>query len=126
MNFLTDQWNKYRRKKTRLGIIFDFVFTGILIAMLFPGSRRSIMSTFIRLSMFQPHETEEIIYIDQREYDWQLETIDGQKVNLNDFRGKTIFLNLWATWCPPCLAEMPSIQKLYDQYKDNVAFVMVT
>ena len=49
------------------------------------------MSTFIRLSMFQPHETEEIIYTDQREYDWQLETIDGQKVNLNDFRRITSY-----------------------------------
>ena len=46
---------------------------------------------------------------------------------MNQFKGKTIFLNLWATWCGPCRIEMPSIQKLYDKVDhDKIAFVMLS
>jgi thiol-disulfide isomerase/thioredoxin len=37
-----------------------------------------------------------------------------------------VFINFWATWCPPCIAEMPSIQNLYKDYKDKVEFLLVT
>ena len=49
----------------------------------------------------------------------------GNVVDLGDLKGKVIFLNFWATWCPPCRAEMPSINKLYKQFKDdkNVVFI---
>lgn len=43
----------------------------------------------------------------------------GNSHTLSDYQGKTIFLNFWATWCPPCRAEMPDIQKIYDSYKEN-------
>ena len=42
----------------------------------------------------------------------------GETHTLADYRGKTVFLNFWATWCPPCRAEMPDIQKLYEEYRD--------
>ena len=48
--------------------------------------------------------------------DFELEDQYGNIHRLEDYRGKTIFLNFWATWCPPCKAEMPDIQKLYETY----------
>jgi len=45
-------------------------------------------------------------------YDWTLYDLENQPVRFDKFKGKTIFLNVWATWCPPCIAEMPSIAKL--------------
>ena len=42
----------------------------------------------------------------------------GNTHKLSDYKGKTVFLNFWATWCPPCRAEMPDIQKLYEEYQD--------
>lgn len=45
--------------------------------------------------------------------------------NLADFYGEVIFVNYWATWCPPCRKEMPSIQSLYDKYGEKVKFVTV-
>ncbi|TDE09189.1 TlpA family protein disulfide reductase [Dyadobacter psychrotolerans] len=52
---------------------------------------------------------------------------DGKAVDLASLKGKVIFINFWATWCPPCIAEMPSINDLYTKFKDkeNVVFLMV-
>ena len=45
-------------------------------------------------------------------------TIEGQKISLHEMRGKVVLVNFWATWCPPCRAEMPAIEKVYRAYKD--------
>lgn len=50
---------------------------------------------------------------------FDLETPDGSRVRLADFRGKPLIVNFWATWCPPCRAEMPSIQRAWEQLKDE-------
>jgi len=47
--------------------------------------------------------------------DFTLTDLSGQEIKLSDYRGKTVFLNFWATWCPPCRQEMPSIQSLYQK-----------
>lgn len=51
---------------------------------------------------------------------------DGNTLSLADFKGKAIFMNMWATWCPPCIAEMPNINKLYKEMGHDVAFVMIS
>ncbi len=47
------------------------------------------------------------------------ETIDGKMVTLEDLKGKVILVNAWATWCPPCVLEMPGFQRVYEDYKDQ-------
>lgn len=55
-----------------------------------------------------------------------VQDVNGNGVNLNSFKGKKVFVNLWASWCPPCRAEMPSIEKLYQSVDSSkVAFVML-
>jgi thiol-disulfide isomerase/thioredoxin len=51
--------------------------------------------------------------------DFTLSTLEGEPVKLSDFKGKKVILNFWATWCPPCKAEMPHMQNFYEQQKDN-------
>ena len=51
--------------------------------------------------------------------DFTLPGLDGKMVRLADQRGKVVFLNIWATWCPPCVDEMPSMEKLHQQLKDE-------
>ena len=56
--------------------------------------------------------------------DFTLKDLDGNTVRLSDFRGKVVFLNFWATWCPPCRAEMPDIEKVHRKYKDQDVVVL--
>ena len=49
--------------------------------------------------------------------DFTLETLDGQTITLSDLRGKVVMVNLWASWCPPCRAEMPAIEQIYQANK---------
>jgi thiol-disulfide isomerase/thioredoxin len=51
--------------------------------------------------------------------DFTLNTPDGEAVTLSKLRGQVVLVNLWATWCPPCRAEMPAIEKIYNEYKDQ-------
>ena len=51
--------------------------------------------------------------------DFSLTTPEGKKISLKDFRGKIVLLNFWASWCVPCREEMPAMEKLYQEYKDN-------
>lgn len=51
--------------------------------------------------------------------DFKLKDLNGKDVSLNDFKGKNVLLNFWATWCPPCKAEMPDIEKLYQENKNS-------
>ena len=56
--------------------------------------------------------------------DFSLQTPEGETVTLSELRGQAVLVNLWATWCPPCRAEMPAIQKLYEEYKDQGFMVL--
>lgn len=61
------------------------------------------------------------------DYDFEIRDLSGHTVDFKEFKGKVVFLNLWATWCGPCRNEMPSIQKLYEEVdKTNISFVMLS
>jgi len=51
--------------------------------------------------------------------DFSLQALDGGSISLNDYAGQVILVNMWATWCPPCKAEMPGINAFYEDYKDD-------
>jgi len=56
--------------------------------------------------------------------DFTLPDLEGNSVTLSDFRGKVVFINFWTQWCPPCRAEMPEIEALYQEYKDKDVVVI--
>lgn len=122
-------FEKWKRKK-KIDQAGDILFIIFLIALLIPDSRMAITVALKRVIAFSPKEIqqEDRQNVAASGFNWPMETLNGKKVNLEDFRGKTIFINEWATWCPPCVAEMPSIEKLYNQLKDdkNVVFILVS
>ncbi len=58
-------------------------------------------------------------------YNWNLVDALGNTVNLESKRGNVLIINFWATWCPPCVAEMPGFQALYEDYGNRVDFLFV-
>ncbi len=58
-------------------------------------------------------------------YEWKLSDRNGNALRFDQFKGKVIVLNFWATWCGPCIKEMPSFQSLYDVYGEKVAFLFL-
>ena len=56
--------------------------------------------------------------------DFTLKTATGEIFTLSELKGQAVLVNLWATWCPPCRAEMPAIQKMYIEYKDRGFIVL--
>ena len=90
------------------------------------------MGTFQRAvlftGIFQPDLNIPVDKQPVADYNLSLVRLDDKLIDLHDFKGKTIFLNFWASWCPPCRAEMPTIQNLYEilKNKNDVVFVLVS
>jgi peroxiredoxin len=84
---------------------------------------------FLLLAFRSPTEGEEgdlfsklkitVIKGDKRAPDFSLNGLDSKKIGIRQFKGKIIFLNFWATWCGPCKEEMPSLEILYQQFKER-------
>jgi peroxiredoxin len=70
------------------------------------------------------HEPVKLLSLGDAAPDFQLEDTTGKKFSLSDLRGKVVLVNFWATWCPPCRAEMPSMEKL-NQAMVGEDFVML-
>ena len=104
----------------------NILFGVFVVLLIIPQTRMPIQVFVQRLISFSPSETAE----DKREslldYQWTLLTLDSEEINFSQSQGKVVIVNFWATWCPPCVAEMPSFQKLYDDYGDKVDFYFVT
>jgi len=64
--------------------------------------------------------------VGQEAPDFELETLNGEKVKLSDYRGQPVMLNFWATWCPPCKEEIPDMQKFYEENDIVVLAVNLT
>lgn len=58
--------------------------------------------------------------------DFNYVLLDGSSHSLNQLKGKPTFLNFWATWCPPCVGEMPHFEALYPKYKDKINFIAIS
>jgi len=106
---------------------FSNILFGIFILLLIiPQTRMPIQVFLQRLIAFSPST----VKVEKREtladFSWQLKEVNGLGVNLNESENRVILINLWATWCPPCIAEMPSFQDLYDDYGDKVDFYFIT
>jgi len=124
MEKIKNYFTNYFAKSSKLKIFSDVVFYLLIISLLIPSTRTML----IRATLFRPkvETTDAAAMMKPQEYNMMLEDMEGNLVNLDDYTDKTIFISFWATWCPPCRAEMPSIQKLYDSYGDKLKVFLIT
>lgn len=76
--------------------------------------------------MKEPNFLKKIQVLEKVDYNWSLKTLDGQVFDLERARGRVVLINIWATWCPPCVMEMPGFQRLYDKLKNEIVFVFAS
>ncbi len=124
--FLKDQWGKYTQRKTKAGIVLDFLFLILFVLLIIPSTRLPITSFVIRYTMSSPSEEPERVVLEESDYNWKYYSLDDEAQSFSDLKGKVVFLNFWATWCPPCVAEFSAIDELYSEFKDEVAFVLLS
>ena len=105
------------------------IFWLLLILIIFvPDFKAGVLSLIYKTGLLQPEMTiNDTGNAKQNLGNVSFKNSDGQQVQLSDWKGKVVFLNFWATWCPPCIAEMPSIGALHEKYRDHpdIVFAMV-
>ncbi|MFY9279788.1 MAG: TlpA disulfide reductase family protein [Caldicoprobacterales bacterium] len=69
-------------------------------------------------------ENVDYLTIDKPLIDFELEDLNGNKIKLSDYKGQIVFLNFWATWCPPCRAEMPDMEAIHQEYGDKGVVIL--
>lgn len=86
-----------------------------------------VQGVVLKTGIFNASGLEEDEYL-RADYDFKVRDENGQLLDGESLRGKTIFMNLWATWCPPCVAEMPSIDALYQDFKEqnDIVFLIIS
>lgn len=105
---------------------FNILLILVLALMIIPGTSVPIKVFFQRLIMTSPSELEASEIKTLSTYNWNITALDGEVVSLNKSKDKVVVVNLWATWCPPCIAELPNFQNLYNEFGEEVDFYFVT
>lgn len=112
-------------KALRPWVIVVVVFLFLRYTGLLSGISHVTGSLLLRTGAMNA-STEEPAVVKSFNYNFKIKDLNGTVIDFNDFKGKTIFLNVWATWCGPCRIEMPSIQKMYDKVdKEKIVFIML-
>lgn len=121
-------FQNYFKKRKPFALITDILFWGLIVLLIIPSTRVQVSAFFIRLTSFAPStlSVEKQYTISENTRQWQLTNLSGKTVNFAEQLDKPVFVNLWATWCPPCRAELPGIQKIYEQYKGKVHFLLLS
>ena len=116
------------RNRSPLRITTDLLFYLLILSLLLPFSRKYVATGLNKLTMHRPGiiSPSDQVSLTEGDYDWTLMDMGGKSISFREFRGDFILLCFWATWCPPCRAEMPNIQRLYEQYGDRVRFVLAS
>lgn len=125
-----DSKNQPRNKWFSFSNIAAIAIAAFVIAMFFsPDLKGKVIQGLMRVGLFQPDVKPNVIVKTSASSagDAAFRDQNGELVKLSDLKGKVVFLNFWASWCPPCIAEMPSIDKLHAKYKnrDDIVFLMV-
>ena len=94
------------------------IYLSVLIIILFLG-------TFTLVNFQQIEAAEVGTEVGKKAPNFSLKNMNNKEVTLRELEGKKVFINFWASWCPPCKAEMPDIQKLYENHGEDIKIIAV-
>jgi thiol-disulfide isomerase/thioredoxin len=125
-NFFKKQYKKFKQKKwySKAGDIFTLL---LIVLIIIPSTRKELRTYASKVKMHLTSvEKEEKQISPDAKSSLILKDTEGNQTTLSAHLNKPVFINFWATWCPPCRAEMSSIQKLYNTYKNEVNFLIIS
>lgn len=127
MSFI-ENYKAKLKKKSKWSWASDLIFFALIIALIIPSTRTPLVVFLKRATLMGPSisENDNFGKLSSNDLQWEIINKKGEATRLADLSDKPVFINFWATWCAPCIAEMPSIDKLYLDYKDDIHFVIAT
>jgi thiol-disulfide isomerase/thioredoxin len=114
------------KKWFSIGNVLNALFFAAIIAVLFiPAAKSFLIRGLMGVGLFQPKTEQTASPLQAKDVTFRDSA--GRTISLSSLKGKVVFINFWATWCPPCLAELPSINTLYKKVSNNsnIVFLMV-
>ena len=128
MNLKQFLYQKFIEGRKPWSITSDIVLLGLLAMLLIPATRSILLSgvAVARTWITNPEIPEnKRVALGPLSLDCKLIDSQGIEITFGSLKGEVIFLNQWATWCPPCRAEMPAIERLYKEFGTKVKFVLL-
>jgi thiol-disulfide isomerase/thioredoxin len=115
------------RKILNVKNIFNTALIVLFMAMIFvPSAKAMVLQGLMKVGFFSPDTSSTDVLPVKDLAGIRFRDVKGKVIDLGDLKGKVIFLNFWATWCPPCIAEMPGVNKLYEKFRhdNDVVFIL--
>ena len=109
--------------------VFNTILFWVIIALFLIPQTRTPIQVFFHKALswiIKPSVIEKDKQLILSNYNWELIDIYGKDYNLSSAKNKVIVINFWATWCPPCIAEMESLNELNSLYKNDVEFLFIS
>lgn len=114
------------KSKLKSYILNSAIILVLVLMLAVPSAKALLLEGLMQIGLFNPTIHKQSQEIGQSLADITFKDGKGNVLSLADCRGKVVFLNFWATWCPPCLAEMPSVNQIYEQFKnEEIVFILV-
>jgi thiol-disulfide isomerase/thioredoxin len=118
------------KRRLKAPILLNMViFIGLMTLLFNPLAKAALIKGLMKVGLFQPKlpEAVKVNSATTSAPDIVFQGTNGRLLHLADQRGKVVFINFWATWCGPCIAEMPAINRLYEKLKGNknIVFIIV-
>ena len=114
--------------KRKLPNLTNITFGVFVVLLIIPQTRTAIQVGVnkVKLLVWSPTTLDEEDQTQIKPFSYQVTDLNGTKKSIAIGQGKISFISYWATWCPPCIAEMSSIQELHASYGDQIDFLLIT
>lgn len=125
IKYFRKKWDAFKAKSV-WGKSSDLIFLILLIVLFTPGGRVYMQRLILMSGLMGSIEVNMDEELNEESLNWELEDLNGNRVSISELNDKPVFLNFWATWCPPCKAEMPAIESLYAERRKDMHMLLVS